>query len=168
MAKVSKYPLTREEVLGIKSGELPYSVIKEKYGFHYTIYRNIKLGLAKSYEALLNDDSKPCDSKPKEEIKKVEKAKTPEIPEVEVSKHEDEEPETPEIPEVEVSKHEDEVIKKPKNGRVEALLKDVRKVSFLNGDIYYIPRNGKIERFMFKKENGISLEQALINEGFLK
>ena len=60
------------------------------------------------------------------------------------------------------------VIKKPKNGRVEALLKSARRVSFLNVNVYYIPKNGKIERFIFSNGDGISLEQALINQGFLK
>lgn len=134
MAKVLKYPLTREEVLGIKDGSISHKVMKEKYGFHYTIYRNIKLGLMKGYEALLSE-SEPKVSEPK------------------VS---------------EPVKTEPRFVKKKGNERVNTLLQNVKKVSFLNGDIYYIPRNGKIERFMYKKESGVSLEQALIDAGFLK
>lgn len=138
MAKVLKYPLTREEILGVKSGEIPYSVMKEKYGFHYTIYRNIKLGVMKGYEALLNEDT--CEARP----------------------------DTQEKRNVEPTKTEPRFVKKKGSERVNALLQNVKKVSFLNGDIYYIPRNGKIERFMYKKESGVSLEQALIDAGFLK
>lgn len=140
MARELKYPLTKEEILGIKDGSIAYKAMKEKYGFHYTIYRNIRVGSMPAYEALLQDSVNNND----------------EIDEPEIDESNDE---------IDEPKLEG---KKASNARALEFLKDKKRTSLINGDIYYLPKGDKIVRFIWRKDSGVSLEQALINEGFLK